>query len=161
MARRREVNAPQGDLFRSPLPPAVPIPPDRPRSASRGGRTPTALRAGTPIDHSPGNAVKIWTRRPTVGDSIPAGYVDRRQRFFQTGGKIGQFVYRERVTFPGDVWRELVSTWADAIDFLEYVDHEQHIVYRIAFADARASGAWYEAGLGPRWGVPEELWEVT
>jgi hypothetical protein len=152
---RRLPNDPQRDLFRAPLAPAVPIP-------SEFSRPPTALRAGTRIDHAGGNAIEIRCRQPLTGRTSLAGWLDRRQRVFQSGGRLREFCFfKERLhSLPSDVWEELTTRWADAIDVIELVDYEASRVYRVAFTVARDQGRWYQAGIGPRWGVPTALWDV-
>lgn len=154
MARRRLANDPQGDLFRAPLAPAAPIP------SEFRGRPAGARRAGTRIDHTAGNAIEIQCRQPLTGLVALAGWLDRRQRVFQSGGRLREFCFfKERLhSLPSDVWEELRTRWADAVDVIELVDYEAGRVYRVAFAVARAEGRWYQAGIGPRWGVPTELW---
>jgi len=67
----------QFDLFRKTRPlPTGPI--------LSGQRKPTAERPGRHIDHR--FSVEVIARQPKTGKLARAGYVDKRQRFFQGGG---------------------------------------------------------------------------
>lgn len=157
---RRLSNDPQSDLFRASLPPPVPIPPVRDRLSI--ARLPTAQRAGTRIDHAPGNAVEIYAHGPKRLALASVGWIDRRQRVYQSGGEYEGFWFRKlnALSFQGEVWEQLTTTWCDAIDVVELVDNPANRVYRVPFAVAIAEGEWYDAGIGQRWGVPLELWDV-
>lgn len=142
----------QFDLFRSPPPPLPPVSPLT--------RPPKEARAGTRIDHR--FSVEIFAKQPKTGRYASAGWVDKRQRFFQGGGELANFMYFKRrlLTFQRDVWQQLVEQYADVLDFVELVDHSKVRCFRVDFATACTEGEWYADKIGPRYGVPIDLWIV-
>jgi hypothetical protein len=135
-----------GELF--PLPPAPrPAPPLRlpPRAADRPHR---ADRAGTPLDHR--FTIEVFGLGPKSRRHTSAGWIDRRHRLFK----------KNLLTFQGDVWVQLTTRYADALDFLELVDNVANRAYRVDFRTACERGCWYDEGIGRRWGIPADLWTV-
>ncbi len=109
-------------------------------------------RAGTRLDHRFTEAVYGTGRRGRTQH----GSYDRRQRVYQCGGELSNFIYwRERlVSFDLEVWR---AVW-DRADRLEVIDHERNECYALDVEAAITAGRMYDAGLGPRFGVPLDLW---
>lgn len=91
------------------------------------------------------------------------GYIDSSAHLYQGGGEAEDFIYwKERlVTFQADLWEQLCGPLGRHIQYLEMVDRVANRVYRTSFQTARDAGHWYDAGIGKRWGVPLECWEVT
>ena len=143
--------ADQGELFgHRPRPVAAPLPATRP---------PRLARAGTVLDHR--FTVEVLARQPLSGRRARAGYVDTRQRVYQGGGELKNFLFRLRklISLQADVW-EIVRTHPD-VDWLELVDHPKNRCFRISLEDAISHGVWYDAGIGSRWGVPFDRWEIV
>lgn len=112
-------------------------------------------RAGTLLDHR-------WTHR-IEGKGRKGvrqhGLYDERQRIYQTGGELSNFIYWKRhwVTLAEDAWRQV---W-QKVDWIEIIDHERNECWRIAIQKAARHAVKYDAGLGPRIGIPMEFWDVV
>lgn len=113
-----------------------------------------AWRAGTTLDHK-------WTHK-VVGTgkqgSRVHGLYDERQRIYQTGGEISNFVYWKSrwITFARDAWDQV---WQKT-DWFEVIDHEKNVCWRISGQKARKNAKTYTNSIGPRIGIPMELWDV-
>lgn len=133
-------------------PPPAPYEPPYLGSITR--RQERSRRAGTELDHK-------WTR-PVEGTgrkgTLQHGLLDTRQRVFQTGGELSNFVFwkRKLVSLPYSVWLQV----SEKADWIEIVDHERNECWRIATAKIKAHGVTYEAGIGKRLGVPMEHWDI-
>jgi hypothetical protein len=105
-------------------------------------------RAGTRLDHRFTEPVYGSGRR----GRIQHGTLDRRQRVYQCGGELKNFVFWKArlVSFDLSVWQVI----QDAAEWIEVIDHERNECYRVSIGLARLHGRVYDAGLGPRWGVP-------
>lgn len=111
-------------------------------------------RAGTQLDHR-------WTHRITGKGRkgvTQHGLLDERQRIYQTGGELSNFIYWKNrwVTFAEDAWRQ----FNQKVDWIEVIDHERNECWRIAIQKAWDSAVRYDAGLGPRVGIPMDRWDV-
>ncbi len=111
-------------------------------------------RAGTQLDHR-------WTHRITGKGrrgTLQHGLLDERQRIYQTGGELRNFVYWKRkwISLAEDAWNQIRLK----ADWIEVIDHEKNECYRIAMKKAIRYAKSYDAGLGPRIGIPMEKWDV-
>jgi hypothetical protein len=86
------------------------------------------------------------------------GLYDEKQRVYQTGGELSNFVFwkRKQVTLAYDAWRQIYQR----ADWIEVIDHERNEAWRISMAKALKYGVKYDAGIGPRIGIPMEFWDV-
>jgi hypothetical protein len=77
----------------------------------------------------------------------------------QLGGERSRFLYRARaaVTLAAEVWDAV----ADRARWVEVVDHERNECWRVPASCVRAHGFRYDAGIGPRVGVPERCFIVV
>ena len=111
-------------------------------------------RAGTQLDHR-------WTHR-IEGKGRKGirqhGLYDERQRIYQTGGELSNFVFwkRKLVSFAEDAWRQVNQK----VDWFEIIDHERNECWRISGQKARKYAVPYDAGLGPRVGIPMAKFDV-
>lgn len=139
-----------------------PASPSRAKKAPRGAapRLPTSQRAGTRLLYEPrGNVIPVLGR--TDRGVKEHGYIDRRQRIYQCGGELSNFVYwkDDLMSFAEDVWHQIN---AGGVDMIEVVDHTRNRVFRLSIQRAR-EGHWYESeknSIGRRWGVPFRWWPV-
>jgi hypothetical protein len=141
----------QGELFgHRPHPVATPHPPARP---------PRHARAGTVLDHR--FTQEILAPLPRSGRIARAGYVDTRHRVYQGGGELKNFLFRQRklISLQAEVWH-LVRTHPD-VDWIELIDNPKNRCFRISLEDAINNGVWYDAGIGPRWGIPFDRWDIV
>jgi len=122
-------------------------------------RLPVKLRAGTHIDwrttvRSIDGPAYNGGRNTTVH-----GYLDLRQRVYQSGGELKNFLYQKErlLSLALSVWLQV----QDEAEWLELIDHELNRCYRIRTKLAAKAGRQYQAGIGPRWGVPIGLWDVS
>ena len=111
-------------------------------------------RAGTHLDHR-------WTHRiegPGRKGIRQHGLYDERQRIYQTGGELSNFVFwkRKLVSISYDAWRQV---W-QKVDWIECVDHERNECWRISTQRAIKHAIKYNAGLGDRVGVPMKHWDI-
>ena len=111
-------------------------------------------RAGTPIRHEFASDVVSQARR---GRKLH-GLYDESQRLYQTGGELSSFVFWKKnlVSISMEAWRLVF----DKIDWIEIIDHERNECWRIQARKAAKFGVSYEAGIGERFGVPMDLWDV-
>jgi hypothetical protein len=111
-------------------------------------RPPIGERAGTVLDHRFTDPIKGSARRGVTQH----GSLDRRQRLYQGGGELKNFVYwkHKSVTIAQDVWEQIRGN----ADWIEMLDHQKNEVYRIDMDSAIRLGRTYDAGIGPRWEVP-------
>ncbi len=111
-------------------------------------------RAGTTLDHR-------WTH-PIEGNGrrgrLQHGLYDEKQRIFQTGGELSNFVFWKKrlVSLSYDAWRQV----AMKTDWFEIIDHERNECWRIAGEKARQNAVRYNAGIGERVGIPMDLWDI-
>jgi hypothetical protein len=154
----RPVDENQTDLFpvAKPKPLVIPEP--------KFGRWPPCTipgrrRAGTVIDHK--NAIKVYATGPKLQKVKRVGYIDLTHRVFQTGGQAKDFIFwiHNAISYPKNVWDQLIDRYAGLFDWLEMYDSDAEICFRTSMADAVRHGFWYTNKIGPRWGVPVVLWE--
>lgn len=112
-------------------------------------------RAGTVLDHH-------WTHQITGSGKrgkLVHGLYDESQRVYQTGGEMSHFIFwkRKLVTFNKEAWDQV---WQRA-DWIEVIDHEKNVCWRIATGKATKHAIVYDAGIGQRVGVPMELFDVV
>ena len=117
-------------------------------------REEVATRAGTQLDHH-------WTHRITGHGRkgrTQHGLYDERQRIYQTGGELSNFVYwkRKLVSINSDAWSQILMK----ADWIEIIDHERNECWRISMKKAIAHAVRYSAGIGPRVGIPMAKWDV-
>ena len=111
-------------------------------------------RAGTTLNHS-------WTHK-IMGSGrrgkLTHGLYDESQRIYQTGGELKNFIYWKKryVTIAEDAWRQIFGK----VDWIEVIDHERNECWRISMKKAERAAVKYDAGLGPRVGIPMDLWTV-
>ncbi len=127
-------------------------------SESKWERLPVHERAGTPLDWRTGNVIAVTGPMHKGPGTQVHGYLDQRQRVYQSGGELKNFMYwKERLlTLAYPVWQQIQEGAA----WIELIDHELNQCYRIEARVARAHGHIYNAGIGPRWGVPREYWTL-
>lgn len=124
--------------------------------------TPTSPLDRLPIEKRVGTRVRPEYAVPVFGaakfGTMRHGTILRNERVYQGGGELGNFMYhRERVISIGlDVWERIQR----GVDVIEMIDHRANRCFRITMDDARQFGYVYDAGIGPRWGVPVDLWAV-
>lgn len=111
-------------------------------------------RAGTQLDHR-------WTHRVEARGRKGVrqhGLWDEKQRVYQTGGELSNFVYWKNhwVTISIEAWNQIFQK----VDWIEIIDHERNECWRISMKKALAYGKRYNAGMGDRIGVPMERWDV-
>ena len=143
---------PEGQLpaFFDELPPE----PDVPYIGPGVSRETVTHRAGTALDHR-------WTHRVEAKGRKGVrqhGLYDERQRVYQTGGEISNFVYWKKrlVSFSREAWDQV----AEKTDWFEVIDHEKNECWRISGVRARRYAIRYDAGLGPRVGIPMEKFTI-
>ena len=102
-------------------------------------------RAGTQLDHR-------WTHRITGKGRkgvTQHGLLDERQRIYQTGGELSNFIYWKNrwVTFAEDAWRQ----FNQKVDWIEVIDHDtrQPLACRMHLRDA--AGRPLKAPRVPYW----------
>jgi hypothetical protein len=125
-----------------PFTPAVPTK----REASR--------RAGTVIDHRWAHKIMGGRKaRPNI-----LGLYDESQRLYQTGGELERFVFwkMKLVSLPYEAWVQVV----EKADWIEIIDHTRNECWRVPMARARKHAVRYEAGVGPRVGIPIKHWSI-
>lgn len=111
-------------------------------------------RAGTKLDHRWTHRIEGKGRKGTTQH----GLYDERQRVYQTGGELSNFVFwkRKLVTFAYEAWQQVFMR----TDWFEIIDHERNECWRISGEKARNNAVKYDAGLGTRIGIPMELFDV-
>lgn len=111
-------------------------------------------RAGTQLNHRWTSEIKGTGRRGTKVH----GLYDQSQRIYQTGGELKNFIYWKKrlVTLAYDAWQQIYQK----ADWIEIIDHERNECWRIAMKKAVRAAVKYDAGLGPRIGVPMDDWMV-
>lgn len=128
--------------------------PEVPYLGSSVTREEVKHRVGTKLDHR-------WTH-PIEGQGRKGkrqhGLYDERQRVYQTGGEISNFVYwRKRlVSFAKEAWDQVYLK----VDWFEVIDHEKNECWRISGEKARHYMQTYDAGLGPRVGIPMSKFDI-
>ena len=117
-------------------------------------RAETGRRAGT---------VMGPTAKPIYGQAKKSlsqhGLLDEEKGVYQCGGELSGFVYwRQRVvSLSMVVWEQLVN-----LDLtLEFIDHDKNECWRVTSDIAKKYGKGYEAGLGPRFGIPMTCFDVV
>lgn len=112
-------------------------------------------RAGTQLDHRWTHRIKGKGRKGV----LQHGLYDERQRVYQTGGELSNFVLwsRKLVTFAHDAWLQVFMR----TDWFEVIDHEKNECWRISGEKARKHAVKYNAGIGVRIGIPMDLWDVV
>lgn len=111
-------------------------------------------RAGTILDHR-------WTHRVESKGRKGIrqhGLYDERQRVYQTGGELSNFVYWKKhlVSIAEEAWRQVFQK----VDWLEIIDHERNECWRISMQKAIKYAVKYDAGIGPRVGIPMDRFDV-
>jgi len=111
-------------------------------------------RAGTVLDHRWTHRVEGRGRRGVRQH----GLYDEKQRIYQTGGELSNFIYWKRhlVSIAYEAWSQV---W-QKVDWIEVIDHEKTECWRISMGKAKKHAVKYDAGIGPRIGIPMELWDV-
>jgi hypothetical protein len=113
----------------------------------------TSRRAGTVLDHR-------WTHpvMSTGKGRKQHGLYDESQRLYQTGGELDKFVFwkMKLVSISYDAWTQVV----EKVDWIEIIDNLRNECWRIPMARARKHAVRYEAGLGPRIGIPIKHWDL-
>lgn len=112
------------------------------------------LRAGTKLNHK-------WTHKIRGSGhrkSLVHGLYDESQRIYQSGGELSRFAFWKRrwITISEEAWRQIYQK----VDWIEIIDHERNECWRIAMKKALKEAVPYDAGLGPRIGIPMEDWTV-
>lgn len=117
-------------------------------------RPPATQRAGTKIDHN--NVEPIHGAAKMVGNVH--GLLDHTNRVYQGGGELGKFVFWKKrlVSLALTVWEQI----KDRCDWIEMIDHDRNECYRVDIETAKARGEQYNAGIGPRWGIPLEVFKI-
>lgn len=112
-------------------------------------------RAGTKLDHRWTHAIEGTGRKGTRQH----GLYDERQRIYQTGGEISNFVYwrKKLVSFAKVAWDQV----ALKTDWFEVIDHEKNECWRVSGEKARRYMQVYDAGLGPRVGIPMDKFDIV
>lgn len=118
-------------------------------------RKPVPERAGTPINHA--NAEKILGK--AAKGKMVHGILDKDTGVYQCGGELKNFVYwkEQLVSIGKDVWDQI----ANRAKFIEIVDHKKNECYRTNIETAKKYGRIYNAGIGPRYGVPLECFGIA
>lgn len=116
-------------------------------------REEVATRAGTQLNHRWTHRIESTNRKKKVH-----GLLDESQRIYQTGGELKNFIYWKNrwVTIAEDAWRQVFGK----VDWLEVIDHERNECWRIAMIKAAKNATKYNAGVGPRIGIPMDLFDV-
>ena len=119
-------------------------------------RLPVEERAGTVLDWRAHNCIEVMGPTYRGGPEQVHGVLDRRQRVYQSGGELRNFLFWKEglMSLAFGVWVQI----QDQAEWIELIDHELNHCYRIRVAVAADKGHAYEAGIGLRWGVPRELW---
>jgi hypothetical protein len=112
------------------------------------------FRAGTRLDHRWSHKIVSKARR---GDRVH-GIYDERQRVYQTGGELKNFIYWKLrvVSIADEAWRQIFQR----ADWIEVIDHERNECWRIAMQKAVRTAVRYNAGIGTRVGVPMAYWDI-
>lgn len=117
-------------------------------------REEVVARAGTQLDYR-------WTHR-VEGKGRKGirqhGLYDERQRVYQTGGELSNFIYWKQhwVTIAEEAWRQIFNK----VDWLEVIDHERNECWRVSMVKATKHAVRYDAGIGTRIGIPMDLFDV-
>jgi hypothetical protein len=113
----------------------------------------TSRRAGTVIDHRWAHPIISTGKRRTQH-----GLYDESQRLYQTGGELDKFVFwkMKLVSLSYDAWTQVV----EKVDWIEIIDNVRNECWRIPMARARKHAVRYEAGIGPRVGIPIKHWSI-
>jgi hypothetical protein len=114
-------------------------------------RQQVAQRAGTQLDHR-------FTRK-IMSDGKEHGLLDERQRIYQSGGELKNFVYWKLVvvSFDAKVWEQI----AGKVDWFEMLDHPKNECYRISADKAYDNLVDYVDRIGPRVGIPLDRWDIV
>ena len=107
-------------------------------------------RAGTQLDHR-------FTRKIMSGRK-EHGLLDERQRVYQSGGELKNFVYWKLkvVSFDAEVWDQI----AGKVDWFEMLDHPKNECYRIEATKAYDNLVEYVDSIGRRVGIPLDRWDI-
>lgn len=107
-----------------------------------------------------GSHLNPRTTHPVLGSARRGrsthGVLDTSISLYQCGGEMENFLYRKEGLLSLDraVWETVEKQAA----YIEIVDHDTNSVYVITVAEAKAHGRYYDAGIGPRYGVPGHHW---
>lgn len=117
-------------------------------------RPAVAGRAGTPLRHEHTTEITGQGRR----GKLVHGLFDESQQLYQSGGELSSFVYWKKhlVTLSIDAWRQIF----ERAEWIEMIDHEHNECWRLRTSKALKYGVTYSAGIGDRFGVPVDLWDV-
>ena len=146
----------QRDLFGIPAPNFEPLPTPKKRSlfvTAADDRKAISKRAGTKIDHKHVRKIFGWAK---TGAKLH-GLLDCRQRVYQGGGELHNFVYWKQrlVSLSLEVWEKIQTA-----ETIELIDHKNNECWRTSMDFARRTGTIYSAGVGQRWGIPLRYFEV-
>ena len=113
----------------------------------------TSRRAGTVIDHRWSHPIMGTGKRRTQH-----GLYDESQRIYQTGGELDKFVFwkMKLVSLSYEAWVQVV----EKADWIEIIDNVRNECWRVPMARARKHAVRYEAGIGPRVGIPIKHWSI-
>jgi hypothetical protein len=105
-------------------------------------------RAGTHLDHRFTSTIRA--------NGQDHGIYDAKQRVFQSGGELSDFVFWKKKSITMSV-----GTWLATRDALliEFIDHGKNVCYRISRTKAEGHAERYTAGAGSRVAIPLVLWD--
>jgi hypothetical protein len=131
-----------------------PPPPEVPYLGTAVTRKDVKQRNGTKLDHKWTHAIEGQGRK----GKRQHGLYDEKQRVYQTGGEISNFVYWKKrlVSMAKEAWDQIHLK----VDWIEVIDHEKNECWRISGLKAHRYHQVYDAGLGPRVGIPMEKWDI-
>src|SRR5512146_367999 len=125
-------------------------------------RLPVGERAGTELDWRGGNCVPVIAPMPTNPSVLMNhGAIDKRQRTYQNGGEFRNFLFSKLGVLSLDLnaWNQVLAS--EDVEFVELIDRDLNECWRIRKPTAIECGYEYDAGIGPRWGVPTGYWWRT
>jgi hypothetical protein len=114
----------------------------------------TSRRAGTVLDHRWVHPISSMGKKRRTQH----GLYDESQRLYQTGGELDKFVFwkMKLVSLSYEAWVQVV----EKADWIEIIDNVRNECWRIPMARARKHAVRYEAGIGPRVGIPIKHWSI-
>lgn len=135
----------------------VTAPFQRPDEATQ--REAVKRRAGTRLKHDGHNCYQLEGTGKGKAKKVH-GLIDNRQGVYQTGGELKNFVYwKDRlVSLDVTVWQHVRDH--PTVKVLEFIDHERNECWVVSADVANAHGKEYNAGIGTRWGIPMDCFDV-
>ncbi len=117
-------------------------------------RPTVSRRAGATINHKLARPLYATVR----GRRSKNGLYDPSQRLYQCGGEFSSFVYwkRREITLPKEVWDAIAA----GCGWLEFIDHEKNVCWRVAAETWKAHAQEYNAGIGVRLGLGLDYFTV-